>query len=269
MSAPKAFYNQSGDPKELVYHLKIKKGDIAPYVLLPGDPKRCAKIAEFLDDAQMIADYREYVTITGTYKGVPISVCSTGIGGPSASIAVEELITCGAHTFIRVGTSGGLKLNVLPGQMVIAQAAVRDEGTAHQYMPPEVPARANYKIIKALQLSAEKHTHPFHIGIVHSKDAFYTELEPENAFFREREEQKLHWYTKAGVLCSEMEAAAIFTVAMLRKVRAGGIFEVVEQPNLKRMNVPTPQAHSIETVIQTALDALVILAKEDEEANHE
>ncbi|MGL4388324.1 MAG: nucleoside phosphorylase, partial [Brevinema sp.] len=208
---------------------------------------------------------REYVIINGFYKDTPVTICSTGIGGPSASIAVEELISSGAHTFIRVGTSGALKLSVNPGDLVIAQAAVRDEGTANQYFPKEFPVRASLDIIKALRNASENYTH--HIGLVHSKDAFYTELEPENAFFREIEEQKLIHYSKAGVLCSEMEVAAILAVANIRKIRAGAILQVIEAPMLKRMNIHRPLEHSIDEMIKISLEALHSLYKKDQEGN--
>lgn len=261
MKEPIAFYHESDD---LVYHLKIKKGDIAPYVLLPGDPKRCAVIATYLEDPILIADYREYVTITGTYKGIPVSVCSTGIGGPSASIAVEELIECGAHTFIRVGTSGALRLDVQSKDLIIAQAAVRDEGTSMQYLPVECPVCANFDIIQALEEVAINFEHPYHVGMIHSKDSFYTEVEPQNSFFRDKEEQKLQWYTKCGVLASEMECAAIFSVGAIRKVRTGAILQVVDTTMLSKYNTPIQkQESSIDTVIKTALEALYLLAKSE------
>ncbi len=262
-------FSDKQEDQELAFHLKIKKGAISPYVLLPGDPKRCGVIAQYLDKPQLIADNREYVIINGFYKGFPITVCSTGIGGPSASIAVEELIISGAHTFIRVGTSGALKLTVQPGDIVIAQAAVRDEGTANQYLPREVPLRANFGVIKALKQAVETRSEKHHIGLVHCKDAFYTELEPETAFFRENEEQKLMNYSKLGVLSSEMESAAIFAVGIMRKVKTGAIFQVVESPIMRRMNIHDHHKTSIEPIIETALEALVILAKQDKGESHE
>ena len=166
-----AFYDEEAERKGLLtYHTKLKKGDTARYVLLPGDPKRVGYIAEFLNDVKLKADYREYVTATGKYKNVCVSATSTGIGGPSASIAVEELITIGADTFIRVGTAGGLSLKVKPNDLAIAQAAIRDEGTSREYMPIEYPAIANTDIVFALRDAARKRNHNYHIGVVHSKD---------------------------------------------------------------------------------------------------
>ena len=149
---PKAYYKEN---ENLVHHLKIKKGDVGRYVLLPGDPKRVRLIAERLDDAAMIADNREFVTYTGYIDGEKVSVTSTGIGGPSASIAMEELALCGADTFIRVGTCGGIALSVTSGDVVIATGAVRAEGTSREYAPIEFPAVADYFVVTALKNAAD------------------------------------------------------------------------------------------------------------------
>ena len=137
----KTMQNYSGE-KDLQYHLQIRPGDVGRYVILPGDPKRCAKIAEHFDNAHLVADSREFVTYTGELDGVKVSVTSTGIGGPSASIAMEELVLCGADTFIRVGTCGGIDLDVKGGDIVVATGAVRMEGTSKEYAPIEYPAVA-------------------------------------------------------------------------------------------------------------------------------
>ena len=133
--------NYSEDQEKL-YHLQVGKGDVGRYVILPGDPKRCAKIAKYLDDARLIADSREFVTYTGTLDGEKVSVTSTGIGGPSASIAMEELVMAGADTFVRIGTCGGMQLDVMGGDLVIATGAIRMEGTSREYAPVEFPAVA-------------------------------------------------------------------------------------------------------------------------------
>ena len=134
--------NYSEDPNRQ-YHIQVAPGEVGKYVILPGDPKRCKKIAEHLDDAKLVADSREFVTYTGTLNGVKVSVTSTGIGGPSAAIALEELVKAGADTFIRVGTSGGIDLSVKSGDLVIATGAVRMEGTSKEYAPIEYPAVAD------------------------------------------------------------------------------------------------------------------------------
>ena len=122
------------------YHTGVGPDDIGKYVIMPGDPKRCAKIAEFFDNAELVADVREYVTYTGYLEGEKVSVTSTGIGGPSAAIAIDELAKCGAHTFIRIGTCGGMQEEVLGGDVVIATGAVRMEGTSREFAPIEYPA---------------------------------------------------------------------------------------------------------------------------------
>ena len=141
--------NYSEDPNRQ-YHIQVAKGEVGRYVILPGDPKRCAKIAKYFDNPVLIADNREYVTYTGTLDGVKVSVTSTGIGGPSASIALEELVKCGADTFLRVGTCGGMQLDVMSGDIVIAQGAIRMEGTSKEYAPIEYPAVANLDVLNAM-----------------------------------------------------------------------------------------------------------------------
>ena len=136
------------------YHLQIHDGGVGKYVLLPGDPKRCEKIARYFDEPVLVADSREFVTYNGFLDGVRVSVTSTGIGGPSASIAMEELVKAGADTFIRVGTCGGMDREVKSGDLVIATGAVRAEGTSREYAPIEFPAVADPDIVNALREAA-------------------------------------------------------------------------------------------------------------------
>ena len=164
---------------ELEFHLKIKKGDVGRYVILPGDPGRCERIAATWDDAHFVVSNREYTIYTGHLNGVEVSVCSTGIGGPSASIAMEELIHCGADTFIRVGTSGGMAVDVMGGDMVVATGAIRMEGTSKEYAPIEFPAVADYQVVNALVEAARKGGHCCHVGVVQCKDAFYGQHNPD------------------------------------------------------------------------------------------
>jgi uridine phosphorylase len=140
--------NYSEDPSRQ-YHIQVAPGEVGRYVLLPGDPKRCKKIAAYFDDPELIADNREFVTYTGTLEGVPVSVTSTGIGGPSASIAVEELVRCGADTFLRVGTCGGMQPEVKSGDVVISTGSIRMEGTSREYAPIEYPAVADLAVTNA------------------------------------------------------------------------------------------------------------------------
>lgn len=162
--------NYSED-KNKQYHIQVGKEDVGHYVILPGDPKRCAKIAKYFDDAKLVADNREYVTYTGYLDGVKVSVTSTGIGGPSASIALEELVQAGADTFIRIGTCGGMQLNVKSGDVVIASGAVRMEGTSKEYAPIEFPAVANIEVVNALMRAADELNVDSHVGVVQCKDS--------------------------------------------------------------------------------------------------
>ena len=164
--------NYSGE-EGLQYHLQIRKGDVGRYVILPGDPKRCKKIAAYFENPVLVADSREFVTYTGTLDGVKVSVTSTGIGGPSASIAMEELIQCGADTFIRVGTCGGMALDVEGGDIVVATGAIRAEGTSKEYAPIEFPAVADLTVTNALVQAAKNLGKKWHAGVVQCKDSFY------------------------------------------------------------------------------------------------
>ena len=166
-----------GSGKE--YHIGVGKGDVGEYVILPGDPKRCEKIAKYFDDAKLVGDSREFVTYTGYLNGTKISVTSTGIGGPSASIALEELVKCGAKTFIRVGTCGGMDIDVMGGDLVIATGAIRFEGTSKEYAPIEFPAVADLDVVNALVKAAKESGKRYHTGIVQCKDSFYGQHRPE------------------------------------------------------------------------------------------
>ena len=170
--------NYSED-KDRQYHVQLEEGDVGRYVILTGDPKRCQKIAEHFEDALPVADSREFTTYTGYLEGEKVSVTSTGIGGPSAAIALEELANVGADTFIRVGTSGGMQLEVKSGDLVIATGAVRMEGTSKEYAPVEFPAVSDFHITNALVEAAENLKFPYHVGVVECKDSFYGQHAPQ------------------------------------------------------------------------------------------
>jgi uridine phosphorylase len=245
------------------YHINLKEGDVGRYVLLPGDPKRCGKIAKYFDNPVLVADKREYVTYTGYLDGVKVSVTSTGIGGPSAAIAMEELANIGADTFIRVGTSGGINADVIGGDLVIATGAIRMEGTSREYAPIEFPAVADYGIVNALVKAAENLNKKYHVGVVHCKDSFYGQHAPESKPVSYELTNKWEAWLKMGALASEMESAALFTVAAYRKVRAGSVFLVVANQERRRLGLDDPQEHDTEAAITTAIEALRILIKED------
>lgn len=214
------------------FHINVTKDDVGKYVILTGDPGRVEHIAKHLDNAQKVAQNREYVTYTGTLCGQKVSVVSTGIGGPSTAIAVEELIKCGCHTFIRVGTSGGINLSVCAGDLVIPTAAIRGDGTSKEYLPDDYPAASDFYVTCALKESADElceNVDPkkYHIGVIQSKDSFYGETNPETMPVSDFLLKRWEAYTKCGCLTSEMECATLFSVAIARNVRAGAVITAI------------------------------------------
>lgn len=214
------------------YHLKISQGDIAPFVLLPGDPDRVPIIAASWDDAREVARSREYVTYTGTYKGAPITCTSTGIGAPSTSIAMEELARCGATTFIRVGTCGTFLDHVANGDMAIFDGAVRLDGSSRAYAPIEYPAVAHHEVVQAAVDAALRLDLPHHVGITRSADTFYAgHPRPGssfNNFYQSWWKGQFDDYEQLNVLAAEMEASVIFVLARAWRLRAGGISVVMD-----------------------------------------
>lgn len=247
----------------LQYHLQICPGDVGRYVLLPGDPKRCRKIAENFEDARLIADSREFVTYTGYLDGEKVSVTSTGIGGPSASIAMEELVKCGADTFIRVGTCGGIDLNVMGGDLVIATGAVRMEGTSREYAPVEYPAVADLEVTNALVEAAKKRHCRWHAGVVQCKDSFYGQHSPEVKPVSYELMNKWEAWKRMGCLASEMESAALFVVAGFLRVRCGADFLVVHNQERDAAQMDNPVVYETEAAIEVAVEALRILIARD------
>ncbi len=247
------------------YHIQVGEGDVGKYVILPGDPTRCAKIAEYFDDPILVADNREYVTYTGYLDGVKVSVTSTGIGGPSASIAMEELVKAGADTFIRVGTCGGMQLDVKSGDLVIATGAVRMEGTSKEYAPIEFPAVADIGIVNALIASAGEMKEEYHAGVVQCKDAFYGQHAPEAMPVSYELLNKWEAWKRLGCLASEMESAALFIVASTLHVRVGSVFLVVANQEREREGLENPVVHDTDMAIRTAVQAIRKLIKEDRE----
>ena len=238
------------------YHIQVAKGEVGRYVIMPGDPKRCAKIAQYFDNPVLIADNREYVTYTGTLDGVKVSVTSTGIGGPSASIAMEELYRCGADTFIRIGTCGGMQTEVKSGDVVVATGAIRMEGTSKEYAPIEFPAVADLEVTNALAAAAKKKEYPFHVGVVQCKDAFYGQHEPETKPVSYELMNKWEAWKRLGCLASEMESAALFIVASYLHVRTGSCFLVVANQERERLGMENPVVHDTDMAIQVAVEAI-------------
>jgi len=254
--------NYSED-KTRLYHIQVAKGEVGRYVILPGDPKRCKLIAEYFDHSALIADNREYVTYTGTLDGVKVSVTSTGIGGPSAAIAMEELYQCGADTFIRVGTSGGMALDVKSGDLVVANGAIRMEGTSREYAPIEFPAVPDFHVTTALVQAAKNLKLPYHVGVVQCKDSFYGQHSPETKPVGYELLAKWDAWVKLGCKASEMESAAEFIVADYLKARAGAVMLVMANQERVKAGLDNPVVHDTDAAIRTAVEAIRILIHED------
>jgi len=252
------------DENQKQYHIQLSKGDVGEYVILPGDPKRCAKIAKYFDNPVLMADSREYVTYTGYLNGVKVSVTSTGVGGPSAAIAMEELVKIGAHTFIRVGTSGGMQLDENAGDVVIATGAIRMDGTSKEYVPLEFPAVANHEVVNALSQAADNLGIVNHVGVVQCKDSFYGQNDPDSIPYKNELLEKWDAWVKMDTKCSEMESSTLFIIAQARKVRCGSCFLIVHNQEKAKAGLPDPEVHDTEGPIKVAIEALKILIANDQ-----
>ena len=248
------------DENEVLYHIQMKKGDVGRYVFLPGDPGRCEKIASYFDDPKLVAYNREYKTYTGTLLGEKVSVTSTGIGCPSTAIAVEELIMLGADTFIRVGTSGGMQPHQKPGDLAIVTAAIRDEGTTMHYMPPEFPAVANVDVVTALRDAAIKLGNPYELGVTQSKDSFYGQHAPQRMPVANRLLDRWKAWKDGGAICSEMEAAVLFIISSIQRVRAGGIMLIAANQESPE---PLGIVEDLTNLIETSIEAVKTLIEQD------
>ena len=239
-------------PDGKLYHIHCKPGDVGRYVLLPGYPFRTDLIASYFDDAKLVAHNREHKTWTGTLNGVKVSVTSTGMGCPSAAIAVEELIKCGADTFIRVGTAGRVCDKAYDETLdgVINTAAVRDEGTTIHYIPIEYPAVADRHVVDALARAAKKLGYNFAEGITQSKDSFYGQHEPEAMPAEGRLKERWEAWRRGNVMSSEMESAAIFVISSIRGCRASSIMAYTD----------------MRKTVEVACEALRMLIEQDRSA---
>jgi len=240
------------------FHIKCREGDLGEYCLLPGDPARCEKIAAYFDEPEFFSSNREYTIWRGKLCGKRVSVCSTGIGGPSAAIAVEELAACGVKNFIRVGTSGGISLDVRSGDSVIALSAVRQDGTSHEYAPPEYPATADFNVTRALADEAEALGIPHHVGVVQSKDSFYGQHSPARMPIASDLLAKWDAWKRLGVLVSEMEASTIFTVAASLGLSAGAVFHVIWNQERANAGLDTDaeESHDTDNAVKIAVGAI-------------
>ena len=252
---------------EKMYHIGLSKEDIknAKYAILPGDPGRVPKIAACLDNPRKIGVNREYTSYLGTLKGEPVLVMSTGMGGPSTAIAVEELAAIGVENLIRVGTSGGMQLDVDAGDLVIAQAAIRQEGTSKEYAPIEFPAVANIDLVNALKKAADELEYPNHIGIVHCKDSFYGQHDPDRMPVSYELENKWEAWIKAGALCSEMETASLYTVSSTLRIKAAAILLVIWNQEQEKRGLSQKQDFDVDKEIFVTIKAISNMIKEQKQ----
>ena len=246
-----------------MYHIGLSKEDGAGYAILPGDPGRVEKIAVYLENPAFVAQNREYTTWAGTLAGERVLVTSTGIGGPSAAIAVEELCKIGVHTLIRVGTCGGMQPDVKSGDIVIATGAVRMEGTSKEYAPIEYPAVPDFGVTTALVSAAKALKMPYHTGVVQCKDAFYGQHAPELMPVSYELQNKWEAWKRMGCLASEMESAALFIVGGHLGVRVGSCFLVMANQERAKLGLENPVVHDTDGAIHVAVEAIRNLIRED------
>ena len=249
--------------EERQFHIDCKAGEVGRYCLLPGDPGRCEKIARYFDDPVHVRTNREFVTYTGTLLGEKVSVTSTGIGGPSASIAMEELANIGADTFVRVGTCGGIRLDVASGDIVIATGAVRMEGTSREYAPIEWPAVPDFTVTCALVEACKGLGYSWHAGVVQCKDSFYGQHSPSRMPVSYELEQKWEAWKRLGVLASEMESAALFCCAAALGVRCGSCFHVIWNQEREAAGLDVKESHDLSAAIEVGVETLKLLIESD------
>ena len=248
------------------FHIACAQGDIGRYCILPGGPGRVPAIAALFDDAKQIAYNREFNVWTGTLLGEKVTACSTGIGGPSASIAMEELHKCGADTFIRTGTCGGIDLNVQSGDVVVATGAIRYEHTSREYAPIEFPAVADFQVTNALVEATKKLGFPLHTGLVQCKDSFYGQHDPAASPVYYELQQKWESWKRLGVKASEMESAALFVVAAALGCRCGSCFHVVWNQEREAAGLDQKMSEDTSSSVKVSVEALKLLIEADRKA---
>jgi uridine phosphorylase len=249
------------DPRQ--YHIALAEGDVGRYVFLPGDPGRCELIASYFENPVKVAVHREYETWSGYLEGEKVAVTSTGIGGPSAAIAMEELVAIGADTFVRVGTSGSMQEHIKPGDIAIVSAAIRDEGTSLHYLPMEFPAVADVDLTQALAAAATGMGKRVHVGVSQSKDSFYGQHSPERMPVASRLAERWAAWMAGGAICSEMEAAPLYIVASVLRVRAGGLMMVMGHPDQSPMSPAEWEASKVEHLLPVAIEGMREIIRRD------
>ncbi len=253
------------EDRDIQFHIHCGPGDVGRYCILPGDPGRCEAIAAYFEHPVQVSYHREFNLYTGTLLGEKVSVCSTGIGGPSAAIAMEELAAVGADTFVRTGTCGGIALKVRSDDLVIATGAVRFEGTSREYAPIEFPAVPDYAVLTALVDAAKAMGTPWHAGVVQCKDSFYGQHSPQRMPVSYELEQKWEAWKRLGVLASEMESAALFTVAAALGVRCGSAFHVMWNQEREKAGLDQVESEDVGRSVRLSVEAVKLLIREDRE----
>lgn len=251
---------------EKQFHIHCVPSDVGRYCILPGDPGRVPAIAALFDDAHQVAYNREFNVWTGTLLGEKVTACSTGIGGPSASIAMEELHKCGADTFIRTGTCGGIDLNVQSGDVVVATGAIRYEHTSREYAPIEFPAVSDYEVQSALVQAAKNLGKPWHAGVVQCKDSFYGQHDPKRMPVSQELLYKWEAWKRLGVLASEMESAALFCCAAALGVRCGSCFHVIWNQEREAAGLDQEESHDLSAALEVGIEAVRLLIEADRAA---
>lgn len=251
------------DVSEKQYHIGLSHEDGAKYAIIPGDPGRVPMIAEYLDNAEAVCSNREFNTYAGTLEGERVLVTSTGIGGPSAAICIEELANVGVDTIIRVGTCGGMAAKVAAGDVVIASGAIRMDGTSKEYMPIEFPAVADIDVTCALRQAAVELGAVSHTGVVHCKDSFYGQQAPRTMGTADELLYKWDAWIKAGALASEMESSTLFVVSALRGIRSGAVFSCVWNQMTAGEAMPKDRVTDTTIAIKVAVEAMRSLIRKD------
>lgn len=248
---------------EKQYHIQCAEGDVGRYVILAGDPGRIESIAALFDDARQVAYNREFNIWTGYLEGEKATACSTGIGGPSAAIAMEELHALGADTFIRTGTCGGIDLDVRSGDIVVATGAIRYEHTSQEYAPIEFPAVSDLDIALALREASLALGNRTHAGVVQCKDSFYGQHSPGRMPVSYELEQKWEAWKRLGVKASEMESAALFVVASALGARCGACFHVVWNQEREKAGLDQDMSEDTSMAVKVAVEAMRSVIRRD------
>lgn len=252
--------------KQKMMHIGICPGDVGRYVFLPGSPERTEKIAQYFENPKEIAYNREYRTWTGTLDGVPVAVTSTGIGGPSTAIAVEELFQCGVDTMMRVGSCASVSPKVCIGDIVVPIGAVRMEGVGNHYLPLEYPAVANFQMMKALEAAAQELQMPIDTGVTITKASFYSQTTPETKPVAQELLYRWDAYVKGGATNTSMECAPLFLIASTLGIRAASV--MVSATNCKAYDDSSrsvPLCDLEDRVIRVAIEGMRKIIHQDQQ----